>query len=231
MILYKYIQLEYLQSCFDNGIFASSLENVNDPFEQEGIRYPELYRICCLTKSRMKMLMWSYYGAHKGCCVGFDVPDDSFKPVEYIGRFEDRSVMSTEEVIESLYHKGSEWRREEEYRNVFYRKKHDHHIWKTDSKGNVFFKAPVCSVIFGFFSHLSPEYRTALLYLKDKNVEVTKCDLKKGYYAFYSNKQFDIEQELEMAHHHVEEGIVSENGVQPIPTEDIKKLFEKNRGK
>lgn len=51
MILYQYMDLSYLSSCFENGTYASKLERVNDPYEGLGIEYPNQYRICCMTKS------------------------------------------------------------------------------------------------------------------------------------------------------------------------------------
>jgi len=33
VILFKYTGLEYIKSCIENGIYASRLDNINDPFE------------------------------------------------------------------------------------------------------------------------------------------------------------------------------------------------------
>ena len=68
MALFKYTGLQYIPSCIENGIFASRLDNINDPFEGKGIRYPNRYRVVCLTASPYQMLMWAYYQ---------DVPDVS----------------------------------------------------------------------------------------------------------------------------------------------------------
>ena len=62
--------------------------------------------MACLTTSPFQMLMWAYYGNHRGCCIEFEVKDSSgIRPVEYIKDFCEHEEMSTEEVIESLYRK------------------------------------------------------------------------------------------------------------------------------
>ena len=50
MILYQYMDLKYLSSCFENGVYASKLEKVNDPYEALGIEYPSQFRYCRFRK-------------------------------------------------------------------------------------------------------------------------------------------------------------------------------------
>jgi hypothetical protein len=65
MTLYKYTRQEFIPSSVENGIYASRLDDINDPFEGKGITYPNQYRVVCLTASSYRMLMWAYYGNHK----------------------------------------------------------------------------------------------------------------------------------------------------------------------
>ena len=71
--IYKYTKIEYIKSCVENGIYASRIDQVNDPYESDGIENPDLYRIACLTTASTQMLMWAYYGNHHGCSIQYDV--------------------------------------------------------------------------------------------------------------------------------------------------------------
>ena len=197
MILYQYMDLSHLSSCFENGIYASKLERVNDPYEGLGIEYPNQYRICCMTKSPLKMLMWAYYVNHRGCCVGFDV-GSHFQPVKYTDTLQPHEEMDSEEIIASLYTKGKEWIHEEEYRAVYFEPEANGSLWNKKSN-EVYFRAPVVSVTFGLTAESNPDYLEALEYLRDSGstgIEYSKCKLKKGQYQLYKDKQFNIDQEI-----------------------------------
>lgn len=197
MILYQYMDLQYLSSCFENGVYASRLEKVNDPYEGLGIEYPNQYRICCMTKSPLKMLMWAYYVSHRGCCIGFDV-GSHFQRVQYTDALQPHEEMNSAEIILSLYKKGREWKHEEEYRAVYYEPEGDIDLWNVIDD-EVYFKAPVVSVTFGLTVETNPGYLEALEYLRDSgksNVEYSKCKPKKGQYQLYKDKQFNIDQEI-----------------------------------
>lgn len=203
MILYKYTGLEYIRSCIEKGIYASRLDSINDPFEGKGIRYKDQYRVVCLTSSPFQMLMWAYYGNHRGCCIEFDVDDNiGVRPVQYIKDFLDHEIMSTTEVIESLYTKGNEWNHEKEYRLVYYAPQAEKHLWTIEG-ANVFLNARVRRITLGFASEMDSNYAGTLQYLsayrganKDTTIEVTKCKLMGNKYQLEADKQFDIENEL-----------------------------------
>jgi hypothetical protein len=41
--------------------------------------------VLCFSRSWNNILMWSHYGErHKGICLGFDIPDEITRPVEYV---------------------------------------------------------------------------------------------------------------------------------------------------
>ena len=198
--LYKYTSMDFIESCIKNGVYASKIDVVNDPFESAGVKYPHLYRICCLTNSPKKMLLWAYYTNHQECCVEFDVStiDTSLlRPVEYDDTFSSHTGMSLDEVYSSLYRKGKEWKHENEFRAVYYEKNNVSSYWKKDGDC-VFLRAKVKSVTFGLFSDRDlPRYKKALEILIKYEIEKKKCRLKGNKYALEDDRQFDLEIELE----------------------------------
>ena len=203
MALFKYTGLQYIPSCIENGIFASRLDNINDPFEGKGIRYPNRYRVVCLTASPYQMLMWAYYGNHRGCCIEFDVEKiKGIRQVEYIREFLSHEDMNTQEVIESLYKKGNEWSHEKEYRLVYHEPRAEKDSWKRIGE-NVFLIAPVKQIIFGFAAEMDEKYPEMLEYIRkyndsnDQMIKVTKCKLKPNQYRLEEDKQFDLDEEIE----------------------------------
>ena len=150
--------------------------------------------------------MWAYYGNHKGCCIEYECPDDiGIRKVEYITEMQKREEMDVENIIESLYMKGNEWKHENEWRLVYYAETADDDIWKTDKNGNaenVFLKAKVNGVLFGLMSERDEEYIKMLQYLSEYNVsheetiEVSNVLLRKDRYELMKNKQFNIKYEL-----------------------------------
>ena len=202
MILYKYTPIKYISSCIENGIYASRLNLVNDPYERRGIRYPNQYRVVCLTSSSYQMLMWAYYGNHKGCCIEFDVSGiEAIREVEYVKEFQAHEDMTTEQVIESLYKKGHEWRHEKEYRLVYHEPISDKKLWKKDGE-DIFLLAPVKKIIFGYAAEMDDYYPQMLELLKQYNtehkeiIETTKCRLMSNRYQLEGDKQFSLESEL-----------------------------------
>ncbi len=202
MTLYKYTPIEHIKSCIEKGIFASNLDNINDPYEGKGIRYKDQYRVVCLTASPIQMLMWAYYGNHRGCCVEFDVNRvDGLRRVDYIKTFQSHEDMDTKQVIESLYCKGYEWKHENEYRIVYHKKSADRALWEID-KDKIYFKAPAKRIIFGLAAEMNSRYIEILEYLKEYNethkpsIEVTKCRLMSDKYQLETDKQFDLDAEI-----------------------------------
>ncbi len=203
MTLFKYTPIEFIPSCMENGIYASRLDKINDPYEGRGIRYPDQYRVVCLTSSSYQMLMWAYYGNHKGCCIEFDVSNiESIREVEYVKEFQAHEDMTTEQVVESLYKKGYEWRHEKEYRLVYHEPTSDKRLWKKIG-ADIFLIAPVKKIIFGYAAEMDEHYPQMLELLKQYNaehedkIETTKCRLMSNRYQLEGDKQFSVESELQ----------------------------------
>lgn len=197
----KYTQLEYIKSSIENGIFASHLERVNDPYEMEGIVNPDDYRICCVSKSTRQMLLWSYYTNHRGCTIQFDVPDDAFVQVNYIDDFKTRRYSNSDEIKNMLMEKGKEWEHENEYRAVFYANDPDNSMWKK-VKNEIFYKAPVTKITFGVLAEKNDAYIDAIEYLSKYNkgtknkIEVAKLILRTDRYELIPDPQYKYEDAL-----------------------------------
>ena len=171
--LFKYTLSEHIQSCVENGVYASRLDNINDPYEARDVRYQEQYRVVCLTSSSQQMLMWAYYGNHKGCCIEYDVTGiDGIQKVNYIRDFISRENMTTDETL---------W----------------NHVGD-----DIFLIAPVKSIIFGIAADLDYKYIEALEYLREYNklhqpvIQVSKCKLMSDKYQLELDKQFDLDSEI-----------------------------------
>lgn len=203
MRLYKFTSMEFIPSCIENGVFASNLNDINDPYEGKGIEYPDLFRVVCMTDKDLKMLMWAYYGNHRGCCVEFEVPEEyGIRKVTYDAPFQSHEDMNVDEIIESLYKKGPEWKPEEEYRLVYYRRRANPSMWRVDGN-KVYLNANVKSVLFGLLADVKKEeYLRQLLYLQqynsihDEKISVSKCRLQNNRYRLSRIQQFDLDEEI-----------------------------------
>ena len=206
MKLYKYTSLEYIEDALYYGAYASRLEDANDPYEAVGIQYPDDYRIVCLTSSFRQMLMWSYYTKHRGCCIQYRCLDEDCNVVqkmEYVRNVDYRRTMTPDEVIESLYLKGEEWKHEREYRAVYYsRRDENSSMWKHHND-SVFLNLKVEAIYFGLYSEVDDNYFEALQNIKDwcnntgESLTINKMLLKADRYELEVNKQYDYLRELE----------------------------------
>lgn len=205
--LYKYTSMEYIEDAIRYGVYASRLGDLNDPYEYNGIVYIEDYRVCCMTTSSAKMLMWAYYGYHRGCCIKYDVSGiisdypGLIRKVDYtdILRTSHRE-MNSKELYDNLYRKSKEWKQENEYRAVKHLDKNED-AWNL-YENKVFLKAKVKQIIFGVEVSSEPEkYFDALktihdYNLKDCNIEVKKMYVKPDKYELKFDPQYDYLREL-----------------------------------
>lgn len=202
----KFTKIDYLESAIVNGVRASELASLNDPYEWAGVRYPELFKVCCLSKAKFKMLMWSHYATHCGCRIDFEIPDeycDLVRDVEYTDHFTQHADMANEELRESLYQKGAEWKYEEEIRAVWCGDLNDNRWIETED--GVFLKAQVVRVTFGLFADdQGDKYKDALSFIANHNdacdetslIEVHKCRMKNAQYQLAYDSQYDYKKEL-----------------------------------
>jgi hypothetical protein len=146
MRLYQYLEAKWALDDIRRGrIKLSKIDDMNDPYELRSVRsddkptqlaleetareIAEKFSVGCFSLSWNNILMWSHYGdKHKGICLGFDVPDEITRPVEYVPEpqvvgsliVEKRSDFSVEEgrkiIDRSLGAKDAGWSYEEEIR-------------------------------------------------------------------------------------------------------------------
>ena len=204
MQCYKYTDIQYIQMALNLGIYAGKITDFNDPYEYEGIRYPDDYRVCCLTKSFRKMLMWAYYVKHKGCCIEFNISDecDLIKPVNYTRTFHSHNELAPAEVNESLFRKSKEWKYEQELRIVYYRANHNNDYW-IESGDNVYFRAKVKTVTLGLRTDMKDKkLKNILNQISEYNkktpkrdqIEVRKMMISNIRYELVLDKQFEYER-------------------------------------
>ena len=203
--LYKYTRLEFLNSVLHNGIFASSLAHLNDPYEC--INTDKTFKVVCLSRSRNKKLMWSHYAnGHRGCSVKISLPDNYGEPtcdlrkVVYSSKLVDKHAMNEAEIIESLFVKDKKWDYELEVRAV-YNPSNPNINWKT-KRGNTFYQAQILQVDFGCFSEYDPHYLDALIALRDynsnhkKKIKVRKYKMSDRRFEFILDDKFNYEAEI-----------------------------------
>ncbi|OGQ56760.1 MAG: hypothetical protein A3J24_03920 [Deltaproteobacteria bacterium RIFCSPLOWO2_02_FULL_53_8] len=84
----------------ERRVKLSNIDELNDPFELLGAfigekrarkvvkytrtRLGETFGLVCMSDTWQNPVMWAHYGdKHKGVCLGFDVPNDAPKQVQY----------------------------------------------------------------------------------------------------------------------------------------------------
>lgn len=206
--LYKYTRLDYVNSALNNGIYASPIQSLNDPYESSEIPTSCDYRVACLSRSRNKKLMWSHYAdGHRGCSIKISLPSDygteacPLKRVEYRGKFFSRVGLSEKDYIDSLYIKDKKWDYELEVRAVYHGGSELLPYWKK-YRGNLFFKANIIQIDFGCFSHFDPHYLDALIAIRDynmnhkKQIKVRKYKMSDKKYEFIIDNNYKYTEEI-----------------------------------
>lgn len=206
--LYKYTRLEFVNSTLNNGIFASSLNTLNDPYECKGITDADKFKIVCLSRSRNKKLMWSHYAdGHRGCSIKITVPpnygagDCPLRRVNYSSNYSLIRELQKTNLFESLYAKDKKWEYELEVRAVYSDINKNLTCWKL-YRGNVFYKAEISQIDFGCFSHFDVHYLDALISIRDfnanhkKKIKVRKYKMANDKYQFCLDKKFNYEKEI-----------------------------------
>ena len=102
MRVYHYLETRWaLDDIRRRRLKLSKIDDMNDPYEWRCVRssHPatqaalertasevvERYGIECFSRTWKSILMWSHYGdKHRGICLGFDVPDEVTRPVDYV---------------------------------------------------------------------------------------------------------------------------------------------------
>src|SRR5271154_2979357 len=137
--VYHFLRTEHgLEDIQKQRIKISKIDQLNDPFElwcvaQEDKRLrdrlrdykrtmDERFGLLCFCRGWSNPLLWSHYAdKHRGMCLGFDVPENSVKPVKYVSKRPLVQYPITED-LESiseqlLWTKYIDWKYEEELRS------------------------------------------------------------------------------------------------------------------
>ena len=208
--LYKYTKLEYVRSMLNNGIFASTIDKMNDPYEYKDIENPQNFRIISLTRSANAKLMWSHYADnHRGCSVQIELPEgygsDDFilKRVTYSSKYSRKEAMTDGEIVSNLYIKDKKWSNEIEVRAVYNDNNYDDTYWNFVD-GNVYFKARIKAINFGCMINTeSDEYERLLMSIdtynninKNNKIEVKKYKMDNNKFRFILDNEYKYEKEL-----------------------------------
>lgn len=135
MRVYHFLNEQFgLNDLKERRLKIARIMELNDPFEFLGadLTSVDLRRVLQETKSELSKsngllcfsrnwtnpLLWGHYSdKHKGVCLGFDVPDDNLKEVEYVSeRFPIPAVIDDLFMKKLLSTKFEHWKYEEEYR-------------------------------------------------------------------------------------------------------------------
>lgn len=208
--LYKYTRLEFVNSSLNNGIFASKIDSLNDPYESNSICEENCddYRVVCLSRSRNKKLMWSHYAdGHRGCSIKIELPnnyglnDCLLKRVQYTSKYISKDSLDADEIVNSLYTKDKKWDYELEVRAVYSNASSKADCWKK-YRGNIFYKVTISQIDFGCFSHFDAHYLDALIAIRDYNtnhqrkIKVRKYKMSHKKYEFVIDKDFNYIDEI-----------------------------------
>ena len=141
MRVYHYLEAKWaLDNIRRRRLKLSKIDDMNDPYEWGCVRSEheasqwaldktklfavETHSAQCFSQTWNSILMWSHYGdRHKGICLGFDVPDELTREVQYlsdlefVGNLDELSVPDKAKVLDKLYAgKYEGWRYEQEIR-------------------------------------------------------------------------------------------------------------------
>lgn len=205
--LYKYTQLTFVNSTLNNGVFASPINSLNDPYESNAVTGADKYKVVCLSRSRNKKLMWSHYAdGHRGCSIKIALPDDYGKPgcplrrVQYSGKLVNRIGLNPCDMAKSLYIKDKKWDYELEVRAIYSEENSNLPCWKK-YRNNLFLRANITQIDLGCFSHFDARYLDALIAIRDynanhkKQIKVRKYKMSNDKYEFVIDISFDYIRE------------------------------------
>jgi hypothetical protein len=118
-----------LNDPFEMLCFSSGDKEVRRAIAEFKVKTSTVFGMLCFSKDFLSPVQWAHYAdKHKGLCLGFDVPVDSLRFVEYrsgrmefdVEKYAEMNRTSRSEMMEQQFHiKHSQWRYEKEVRQVF----------------------------------------------------------------------------------------------------------------
>lgn len=135
MRTYKFLSAHFgLKSLYEKRLKISRIDDLNDPFDllpfdlsdraqrraahETRKEFAKTRGMLCFSASWRDPVIWAHYSdKHKGICLGFDVPDDAAKPVDYVPeRLPFPESPTTADTDSMLWTKFTNWAYEEEIR-------------------------------------------------------------------------------------------------------------------
>ncbi|TKB07450.1 DUF2971 domain-containing protein [Desulforhopalus sp. IMCC35007] len=216
MIVYQLTSHENAISNIENRrIKISTIEELNDPFELLGAqlgdkklrasflsmrkKIAKKHGILCFTIDWHNPVLWGHYGdKHYGLCLGFEVPEEEIKEVEYVSArklvkfypFKGKTSLDKDSMLQLLCQKYKDWSYEAEYRG-----------WASlddkDPKTNLYFlafsaKIKLKEVVIGPRNSTKPKDIKNIIGNRIPGVKITKSRLAFQSYRVVSNKAFKI---------------------------------------
>jgi hypothetical protein len=196
MRVYKFLTAHFgLKTLYERRLKISTFDDLNDPLEllpyniRDKRKRKKIYKlkddlkaqygILCFSRSWTNPVIWAHYAdKHHGLCLGFNVPDDRLKDVDYVeNRLPFPSPIFPVEDLDVLFAtKYISWKYEQEIRAVLELKKPEDGIYYHDFGTDL----ELAEVIGG---HLCTAPRTAIeraLRDHEGEVELTKARVAFG---------------------------------------------------
>ena len=189
--VYKFLPQEWaLDDIQKQRIKISRICDLNDPFELlpfvlTSIEHQNQFRhvleglvhahgMACFSFKWSNPVLWAHYAdKHKGICLGFDVPDEFVRPVEYVDtRLPFPTEVNEQIALVWLFTKFSGWRYEDECRIFSNLEQEEDGNYFSDFKEN---RLSLREVILGCECQLDSPCVSALLEPYDEEVRVIKA--------------------------------------------------------
>ena len=135
--VYKFLSCQYgLLAIKDKRLKVAEVQTLNDPFELQPFDLSNLvhrgtivntrnfiakkYGFLCFSYNWQNPVLWSHYAdSHKGLCLGFDVREESGRPITYAAhpkKIPESNIDFRNVVASMQFTKYDSWRYEEEFR-------------------------------------------------------------------------------------------------------------------
>jgi hypothetical protein len=137
MRAYNFLTSHFALKClYEKRLKISTVQDLNDPFEllpynlsDQALREAMLRSrdklgrsrgLLCFSADWHEPVMWAHYGdKHRGICLGFEVPEDTAKAVDYVSNrlpFPEVSPLTNDYAETMLFTKFASWNYEQEIR-------------------------------------------------------------------------------------------------------------------
>jgi hypothetical protein len=137
MRAYNFLTAHFALKClYEKRLKISTIQDLNDPFElipynlsdpglrkamnQSRDRLASSRGLLCFSADWHDPVIWAHYGdKHRGMCLGFELPEDMAKSIEYVTErllFPTASPLSNDYAETMLFTKYTSWKYEQEIR-------------------------------------------------------------------------------------------------------------------